>query len=174
MISKNRKIMYHSSAMVMVTNIIDYSSFQQTRFYKCAKTVGSPTFLTQPEIQLHTNSNSSRLNSSFLLIVRQHFFSLPYLILHPGFSYHWLRLSLIWRILQISESDPLRLQAEVNKPEICWILQSIRESKSIIASLTTQNIPNLIQSALHLLKISLKKLPVALQFEKNIRMVYLR
>lgn len=44
----------------------------------------------------------------------------------------------------------------------------------MIASLTTQNIPDLIQSAINLLKISLKNLPVALQFKKNLRTVFLK
>ena len=53
-------------------------------------------------------------------------------------SNYWMRLSRIWRILQISEGV-------ITPSEICWILHILRKPNSIIALLFIQNISSFLK-----------------------------
>ena len=56
------------------------------------------------------------------------------------FSNYWMRLSRIWRILQVEESVIHRGRRWITASEICRILHILRKPNSIIALLFIQNI----------------------------------
>ena len=69
----------------------------------------------------------------------------------PIISNYWMRLSRIWRILQIKECVIHRGRRPrwITPSEICRILHILRKTNSIIALLFIQNIPSFLKEFRH-------------------------